>query len=661
MSSANATRPAAATTPAAAPTPEPARHDGPSRLAVTLVIVTLVALISSLLLERFDGPPAVITILNLISYAAGGYYGLKAALASLRHGKIDIDLLMILAAVGAALIDQWHEGATLLFLFSLSNVLQEYALGRSRNAIRKLMKLYPAEAKVHRGESVEVVPVSQIAIGEVVLIEPGERIPVDGTVVGGKSAVDQSPITGESMPVDKSIGDRVFAGSLNQQGALDVKATQQASDTVLARVIKMVEEAQDSKAPTERFLDRFEEIYAFIIIAGVALFIVIPPLVFGVPFEENFYQAMVLMTVASPCALIISTPAAFLSAIAAGARRGVLFKGGAYLEGLAAVKAIAFDKTGTLTRGKPAVTDVVALNGVSDPDLLGLAAAAESRSEHPLAKAIVRSAEARPVIIPPLDEFQAVAGRGVEAVVEGRRVRVGSPAWILAEGSPHEPAIHALQDQGKTVMLVERDGALVGMVAVADELRPEARGALQAIRQRGVKVAMFTGDNDKVARYIAGQLGIDAVRSDLMPADKVDAIRALTSEFGPVAMVGDGVNDAPALASAAIGMAMGAAGTDVALETADVVLMGDRLELIPFALGLSRRARRVVWINLTFSISVIVLLVLATFVRDLPLTAGVLGHEGSTVIVVLFSLVTLLILPEMQRQREARRVRTQVR
>ena len=637
--------------------PDPARRDGPPRLAVALVIITLLALLASLLVEQLGGPPALILALNITSYAAGGYYGLKAAIASLRRGKLDIDLLMILAAAGAALIDQWREGAMLLFLFSLSNVLQEYALGRSRSAIRKLMKLYPAEAKVHRGEAVEVVPVAQLEIGEIVLIEPGERIPVDGLVVGGRSAVDQSPITGESMPVDKNPGDKVFAGSLNQQGALDVKATQRASDTVLARVIRMVEEAQESKAPTERFLDRFEEVYAFIILAGVGLFIIIPPLFFGVPFEENFYQAMVLMTVASPCALIISTPSAFLSAIAAGARRGVLFKGGAYLEGMAAVKAVAFDKTGTLTSGRPAVTDVVAFDGTAEAELLGLAAAAESRSEHPLAKAIVRSAEARPVFVPLVDEFVAVPGRGVEAVVEGHRVRVGSPAFILPEPGAQTSGIQALQEQGKTVMLVERDGKLAGMVAVADELRAEAKSVLQTLRQRGVKVAMFTGDNAKVAHTIAGQLGMDEVRSDLMPEDKVTALRGLEQQYGPVAMVGDGVNDAPALATAAIGIAMGAAGTDVALETADVVLMGDQLDLIPFALSLSRKARRVVWINLTFSISVIVLLVLATFFRDLPLTAGVLGHEGSTVIVVVFSLVMLLIIPEMQRQRDLRRAK----
>jgi Cd2+/Zn2+-exporting ATPase len=644
------------------PIPEPTRRDGPSRLAVALVIVTLVALVSSLLLERWGGPPALILALNVTSYAAGGYYGARAAWASLRHGKLDIDLLMILAAAGAALIDQWHEGAMLLFLFSLSNVLQEYALGRSRSAIRSLLKLNPTEAKVHRGDTVEVVRVETIAVGDVVLIEPGERIPVDGVVVNGGSAVDQSPITGESMPVDKSPGDKVFAGSLNQQGALDVETTQPAGDTVLSRMVKLVSEAQDSKAPTERFLDKFEQIYAFIVLATVAFFIVVPPLVLGVNFQENFYRAMVLMTVASPCALIISTPAAFLSAIATGARRGVLFKGGAYLEGLATIKAVAFDKTGTLTKGRPAVTDVVVFNGFSEQDLLAMGSAAESRSEHPLAKAMVRSTEEQGIEIPQVEGFLAVPGRGVEAMVDGNhRVRVGSPSYILVNESRAVEAMQRLQDEGKTVMLVERDGILVGLVAMADVLRPEAQQVIATLQQRGVKTAMFTGDHSKVAHYMANRLGINAVRSDLMPEDKVHAVQSLEHDFGPVAMVGDGVNDAPALATAAIGMAMGAAGTDVALETADVVLMGDQLELIPFAIQLSRSARRVVWINLTFSISVVVVLVLATFFRDLPLTMGVLGHEGSTVIVVLFSLFTLMVVPEVQRRREVRRAKQTAR
>ena len=345
-----------------------------------LVVVTLVAILTSLLLERLEAPALLILIVNVTSYVAGGLYGTIGALTSLRQKRLDVDMLMILAALGAALIDQWHEGAMLLFLFSLSNVLQDYAIGRSRQAIRGLLKLYPSEAKVKGPNGVQVVKVSTIRVGDLILIEPGERLPVDGIVKAGRSAVDQSPITGESMPVEKGVGDKVFAGTLNQQGMLDVEALQPASDTVLARIIKMVEEAQDSKAPTERFLEVFEQRYATLIIASVALIVVIPPALGWVDFTHNFYRAMVLMTVASPCALVISTPASFISAIAAGARNGVLFKGGAYLEGLAAVKAIAFDKTGTLTQGKPALTDLVPCDEIDETELLRIAAAVEALS-----------------------------------------------------------------------------------------------------------------------------------------------------------------------------------------------------------------------------------------------------------------------------------------
>lgn len=628
-----------------------------SWLEPRLVVVTLIAIILSLLAERLEAPPALILALNVASYLAGGFYGARGAIESLLKRRIDVDMLMILAALGAAAVDQWHEGATLLFLFSLSNVLQDYAIGRSRQAIKSLMKLYPSEAKVkHEDGRVQVIKLDQIRIGNTILIEPGERIPVDGEVLSGRSSVDQSPITGESMPVEKTPGDKVFAGTLNQQGVLDVRASQPAGDTVLARIIKMVEEAQDSKAPTERFLDTFEQYYATFIIAAVALFIIIPPALGLAEFEANFYRAMVLMTVASPCALVISTPASFISAIAAGARNGVLFKGSAYLEGLAAVKAIAFDKTGTLTAGKPAVTDVVPCDDISEDEFLRIAASVEVRSEHPLAKAVARAANERHLKLADVGEFQAVPGRGVEAVVDGEVVQIGSPNYLLQNG--HFPARlrearERLEAEGKTVMLAQRGGAWLGLIALADQVRPEAKDIIARLKAHGVQVAMLTGDNPLVARNIAAQLGVDRVHANLMPEDKVTALKEIESEVGAVAMVGDGVNDAPALATASIGIAMGAAGTDVALETADIVLMGDRLELIPYAIALSKKARRVVWQNLAFSIAVIVLLVISALVISLPLPLGVLGHEGSTVIVVMNGLLSLLILPEIQRRRRA--------
>lgn len=627
-----------------------------SWLEPRFVVLTLAAILLGIIAENNGAPEGVILLLNIVSYITGGIFGVKAALEALRERHIDVDMLMVLAALGAAAVNQWREGATLLFLFSLSNVLQDYAIGRSRQAIRALLKLYPAEAKVRRDGQVVYVKVEKIRVGDIVQIEPGERIPVDGIVRDGRSTVDQSPITGESMPVEKAKGDKIFAGTLNQQGTLDVEATLAASDTTLARIIKMVEEAQDSKAPTERFLDKFEQVYALLILGGVGLFIVIPPALGLVDFSTNFYRAMVLMTVASPCALVISTPAAFISAIAAGARGGVLFKGGAYLEGLAGIKAVAFDKTGTLTRGMPVVTDMIATS-VSENALLTIAASVEARSEHPLAKAVVKAAEKRGLQLEAVNDFQATPGLGVEASFGGEKVVIGSPKYLPADA--HFPAELAqareqLEAQGKTVMLVRRGENWLGLLALADEIRPEAREIIAQLKASGIqRVAMLTGDNPQVARNVAEQLGVDVVYADLMPEDKVNALKQLEAEVGAAAMVGDGVNDAPALAAASIGIAMGAAGTDVALETADLVLMGDRLELIPYAIRLSKKARRVVWQNIAFALVVIALLILGTFVVSLPLPLGVLGHEGSTVIVVLNGLISLLLIPEIQRRANA--------
>ncbi len=626
-----------------------------SWLEPRFVVLTLAAILLGIAAENNGAPEGLILLLNIVSYVTGGIFGVKAALEGLRERRIDVDMLMVLAALGAAAVNQWREGATLLFLFSLSNVLQDYAIGRSRQAIRALLKLYPAEAKVQRDGQLVLVKVDKIRVGDLVQIEPGERIPVDGLVCAGRSTVDQSPITGESMPVEKNVGEKVFAGTLNQQGTLDVEATQAASDTTLARIIKMVEEAQDTKAPTERFLDKFEQVYALLILSGVGLFIIIPPALGLIDFSSNFYRAMVLMTVASPCALVISTPAAFISAIASGARGGVLFKGGAYLEGLAAIKAIAFDKTGTLTRGKPVVTDIVAGIGLSDDELLAAAASVEARSEHPLAKAVVKAAQERLLTLKEVSDFQASPGLGVQAVLDGHTILVGSPKHLLANGDfPSELAESRdrLEAQGKTVMLARLGEKWLGLLALADEIRPEAKAIIAQLKASGIeRVAMLTGDNEQVAQNVAAQLGVDVVYAGLMPEDKVTALKKLEAEVGATAMVGDGVNDAPGLAAASIGIAMGAAGTDVALETADLVLMGDRLELIPYAIRLSKKARRVVWQNITFALLVIALLIISTFVVDLPLPLGVLGHEGSTVIVVLNGLIALLLIPEIQRRR----------
>jgi Cd2+/Zn2+-exporting ATPase len=621
------------------------------------VVVTLIAIIASFIGERLDAPAWLILVFNITSYIAGGLFGAKEALNSLLERKIDVDLLMILAALGAASIGEWHEGAILLFLFSLSNVLQDYAIGRSRNAIKSLLNLYPKEARVRRGDSddVQMVALEDLQLGDIVLIEPGERIPVDGDIVQGKSHVDQSPITGESIPVAKAVGDEVFAGTLNKQGILDVKTTKLASESTLSRIIKLVEDAQENQAPTERWLDKFEQYYAMFILVAVGLFIVIPPALGIVEFDSNFYRAMVLMTVASPCALVISVPASFISAIASSARDGVLLKGGAYLEELAQIKAIAFDKTGTLTFGEPVLTDVVTHEGIQRNDLLALAASTEQRSEHPLARAIVNAAQEENLTLQSISDFEAEAGIGVTAHIEGAKVQIGRVdklANIVDLPDDLAQTRIALEEDGKTTMGVLHDGAWWGIIAVADTVRPQAKVMVAKLREKGIEPAMLTGDNQRVANAIARSVGITRVFAELMPEDKVKVLNELKAEFEQVAMVGDGVNDAPALAQANVGIAMGAAGTDVALETADVVLMGDKIEQINVAIDLSRKAVRVVWQNIAFSLAVIVMLVAGAFLIDLPLPLGVLGHEGSTVIVVLNGLISLLLLPEIQRRRE---------
>jgi Cd2+/Zn2+-exporting ATPase len=622
------------------------------KIEAIFVVVTAVAIGTSLLLERLAAPTLLILAVNIISYIAGGTFGLIGGLQSLRRREIDVDILMVLAAAGAALINQWHEGATLLFLFSLSNVLQNYAMDRSRNAIRALLKLRPETATVRRDGQVVTVATSSLLINDVVVIHPGERLPIDGVVIAGTSTIDQAPITGESVPVTKGVDDEVFAGTVNQNGTLDVRMTRTANETTLSRIINLVEQAQNRRADTQRFLDEFEQRYALFVIVAVGLYIVIPPLLPGGPtFSRNFYHAMVLMTVASPCALVISTPASILSAIANAARRGILFKGGAYLEQMGGVRAIAFDKTGTITSGKLAVTDVVPMDGISVEQLLQTAAVAENLSEHPIAKAVAAKAREQKLEVPEPDSFENVPGQGVRTVWDGSAILVGTERLMEGTGLTVPAALSTLRDrlenEGKTVLLAYGgpQKAWLGAIGVADQLRPNAAAIIQKLREAGIqRIAILTGDNQTVAQSVAKQVNADDVFAELLPENKVDAIKALKAKYGTVAMVGDGVNDAPALAEATIGIAMGAAGTDVALETADVVLMADDLLSIAYAIKLSRKARRIVMQNLTFSLGVIVVLLISALGlnpllnatgTELPLPLGVIAHEGSTIIVVL--------------------------
>ncbi len=637
----------------------------PLRAQAICVGITFVTMFAGLLTSQTQLPAWLPWLFYLIAYVAGGIFGVQASVESLRQRRVDVDLLMVLAALGAAVLGAPFEGAMLLFLFSLSNLLQDYALGRTRSAIQALMKLRPDQALLKVGQDAILRPIESLRIGDHILVRPGERVPLDGVVIEGESTVDESTLTGESMPVAKKAGAPVFAGTINQSGSLEVRVTKLAHESTIARLIKLVEEAQSEKAPTERFLDKFEQIYAMGVIGLTLLLAGMPPLLFGVPFADAAYRAITVMVVASPCALVISTPAAILSAIANGARRGILFKGGAHLEEAARLEVIAFDKTGTLTMGKPAVTDVTiipltaiahttasrAVRRDQENILLALAAAVESKSEHPLARAIVETARHRGLTIPSATNFASTPGQGVRAHVAfmgGMDIAVGSLRYfdgVRLHGLERAMCeMERLQYEGKTAVLVAKlrantSAVVLGVIAVADVLRPSAPQVVERLHRLGIRrVVMLTGDNERVARAVARQAGVDEFHADLLPQDKVAIIQRLRTADGRpchVAMVGDGVNDAPALASASLGIAMGAAGTDVALETADVVLMSDDLRQIAYAIALSRQTRRVVIQNLIFAIAVIAVLVAVALGLQLPLPLGVVGHEGSTVIVVL--------------------------
>jgi len=627
----------------------------PERLEAACAAITFIAMSGAFLAQRLGAPMPLTAGCYLAAYAAGGTFGLKGSLQALRHRTLDVDLLMVLAALGAWAVGSPFEGALLLFLFTLSNVMQAYAIDRARHAIQALIKLRPKEALTRRGGRLVRLPVENLLIGDVVVVRPGERLPVDGQVIEGESSVDQSSITGESVPETKTSGSEVLAGTINQSGGLEVRVSRLAHDTALAKMIKLVEEAHSEKAHTQRLIDRFEQVYAWCVIGLTALLVIVPTYVLGQAFGPAFYRAMTVLVAASPCALVISTPASILSAIGNGARRGVLFKGGIYVEQAAGIKVVAFDKTGTLTLGKPQVTDIVVLAGpasVNESELLMLAAAAEAKSEHPLAQAIVKAAQQRGLAPAEATAFQSESGKGARAVVAGQEIAVGNLRYfdgLLANGlEAARRALEQLQLQGKTSVLVARllDGGraeFLGLIAVADVVRPEAAQVVRELKAIGVeRVVMLTGDNQRVAQSIAQQAGVDEFFADLLPEDKLRIIGELQNQVGPLAMVGDGVNDAPSLAKANIGIAMGAAGSDVALETADIVLMADDLRNIPYLMALSRETRKTLFTNLGFAVFMIGLMLAGIFLVHLPLPLAVVGHEGGTVLVSLNGLRLLL-------------------
>ncbi|MDP2318987.1 MAG: heavy metal translocating P-type ATPase [Acidobacteriota bacterium] len=598
-------------------------------------------LVAGVVGERWFGLPSAVAIaLYLGAYAFGGFDLVRHALGSITKGgfRFDIDLLMLVAAVGAAALGEWAEGAFLLFLFALAHALEHYALDRARGAIRALGELAPRFARIIRDGKEEQVAVEQVKAGTVVLVRPAERIPVDGTVLKGQSAVNQAPITGESVPVDKAAGAEVFAGTVNGDGALEITTTRAVGDRTLDRIVTLVAEAQTQKAPTQLFADRFERVFVPLVLIADVLLIVIPPLMGWWTWPVSFYRGMAMLVAATPCALALGTPAAILAGIAQAARHGVLIKGGAHLENLGITKALAFDKTGTLTIGRPEVTDVVNFEVPTD-ELLRIAAAVEQKSQHPLAEAIVRHASGQGLVWPAAGELESLTARGVRSSVAGVRVEIGALRLWEELGveipGPVRQEVKRLQAAGRSTVVVRHNTQFIGVIGIADRPREGVRAILDRLRAIGVSpLVMLTGDNQGVARAIAADVGVDTFRADLLPEDKVTAIRELVTQHGNVGMVGDGVNDAPALAHATVGIAMGAAGTATALEAADIALMGDDLGQLPFAVGLARQTRAIIRQNLYVSLGVIALLVIATTTGLIGMGPAVFFHEGSTLLVI---------------------------
>jgi Zn2+/Cd2+-exporting ATPase len=643
--------------------PHAKRHESGNlfgeRTALVFAMICGGLLLSGFLLSFITIHPWLPTGLYLGAYFFGGFYTFRQVIKSLRIGRFEIDFLMLVAAIGAATLGEWAEGALLLFLFSLGHALEHYAMGRAKRAIEALAELAPQTAMVRRNSHITEIPVEQLRVAEVVVIKPNERIPADGFVIKGEGSVNQAPITGESVPAEKrpvadaeqaaAIPDRldpqhrVFAGTINNSGSLEIQVTKLASDSTLARVVQMVNEAETQKSPTQRFTDQFERYFVPVVLGSVVV-LLFAPVVINEPFGTSFYRAMAVLVAASPCALAISTPSAVLSGVARAARGGVLVKGGAPLENLGRLGSIAFDKTGTLTEGKPRLTDVACSAGVTEGELLRVAVAVESLSDHPLASAVVVGGKERlqSDFVAAAHEVHSITGRGVKATVDGQQVYIGKDSLFAeVDGAPLPDLLRVTVEQlkasGRTTMVVRRGDSYLGVLGLMDTPRPAAKDVVRRLRELGIRrLIMLSGDNQQVANAVGKAVGIDEALGDLMPEDKVKAIKGLNLQGG-VAMVGDGVNDAPAMAYATVGIAMGAAGSDVALETADVALMADDLSHLPFAVGLSRQTSRIIRQNLWISLGMVAFLVPAT-ILGLRLGPAVLLHEGSTLLVVLNAL-----------------------
>jgi len=603
-----------------------------------LTIASGLLTLAGFLLSLVTPDPRVTIPAYVMAILSGGWLVARKGFYSLRNRTLDINVLMTLAVIGAAAIGKWLEGAAVLFLFSLANLLESWSMNRARRSIKSLMELAPNLARVRAGAEERSVPVEEVRIGDILAVRPGERVPLDGRVIEGSSEVDQSPITGESLPVTKAAGDEVFGGTINRGGYLEIRVTKRVRDTTLSRIIHSVEEAHSRKAPSQSFVDRFARTYTPVIVLIAALMAILPPLITGAAWGVWFYRALVLLVVACPCALVISTPVTLVSALARATRDGILFKGGVFLEAVGSLKAFAFDKTGTLTYGKLAVGEVVALNGADERTVLRLASGIESRSEHHLASAVLAEARRRGIEAPEAAEFLSMPGKGAAATIEGSRYYIGNHrlfeelGWCYPE---LDSRLDVLEKRGNTVVILGDGRTVLGIIAVADQPRRESPVALAGLKELGVEhTLLLTGDNRSTAGAIAERIGIDSFRAELLPEDKVAAVRELVDRYGRAAMVGDGINDAPALAIATVGIAMGVAGTDAALETADVALMSDDLSKLPLAVRLGRRALRLVKQNIAFSILLKAVFIALTPLGLTTLWMAVLADMGASLLVI---------------------------
>ncbi|WP_214818372.1 heavy metal translocating P-type ATPase [Exiguobacterium sp. s59] len=586
----------------------------------------------------------VTTLLFLASMFIGGLSLFKVGLQNLLRFEFDMKTLMTVAVIGGAIIGEWAEVAIVVILFAISEALERFSMDRARQSIRSLMDIAPKEALVRRNGQEIMIHVDDIAVGDIMIVKPGQKIAMDGVVVSGYSAVNQAAITGESVPVEKTVDNEVFAGTLNEEGLLEVEITKLVEDTTISKIIHLVEEAQGERAPSQAFVDKFAKYYTPIIMIIAALVAIVPPLFFDGSWETWIYQGLAVLVVGCPCALVISTPISIVSAIGNAAKKGVLVKGGVYLEEMGALKAIAFDKTGTLTKGVPAVTDYNVLNKqINEKELLSIITALEYRSQHPLASAIMKKAEEENITYSDVqvEDFSSITGKGIKGIVNGTTYYIGSPKLfkeLLTNDFDKdlEQNVTTLQNQGKTAMIIGTEKEILAVIAVADEVRESSKEILQKLHQLGIKkTIMLTGDNKGTANAIGGQVGVSDIEAELMPQDKLDFIKQLRSEYGNVAMVGDGVNDAPALAASTVGIAMGGAGTDTALETADVALMGDDLRKLPFTIKLSRKTLNIIKANITFAIAIKFIALLLVIPGWLTLWIAILSDMGATLLVAL--------------------------